>query len=174
MIYCIHLFIPIRSFIPCSDLEDKRQVPKEAGQALADKWGVPFFECSAFTRKNLEEVWFKAVRLAREIEEEANETNLTRQKSTDQEKEESAIASCLCGSSKWNPDGTMKKATDNIQFFRMSYMELIDYAFSPRVCAISDCSMNALSVHSGQGQAASGYDRTSRFGTKEFPDRQEL
>jgi small GTP-binding protein len=40
-----------------SDLEDKRQVSKEEGQDLADKYGINFFETSAKTGENVEEVF---------------------------------------------------------------------------------------------------------------------
>lgn len=128
-IHCIHplsflnVSVANHLFCPFSDLEDKREVSKEAGEELAKKWGVPFFECSAYTETNLRELWVEAVRLARNIEEDAQ---FQRQKTEDHKDDEksSFCKECLCGggrSSKWNADGTMKKATDDIQFFGMKY-----------------------------------------------------
>lgn len=39
-----------------ADLESDREVSKEDGKALADKFGCPFFETSAKTRVNVDEV----------------------------------------------------------------------------------------------------------------------
>ena len=41
------------------DLEDKRKVSKEEGQALADKFGIPFFETSAKSNINISEAFMK-------------------------------------------------------------------------------------------------------------------
>ncbi len=38
------------------DLEQDREVTKDEGKALADKFGCPFFETSAKTRVNVDEV----------------------------------------------------------------------------------------------------------------------
>eukprot|EP00300_Choanocystis_sp_HF-7_P009130 c16276_g1_i1.p1 GENE.c16276_g1_i1~~c16276_g1_i1.p1 ORF type:complete len:215 (-),score=59.09 c16276_g1_i1:133-744(-) len=47
-----------------SDLEDKRQVSTQEGQALAAEFGIPFFETSAKTDENVEESF---VTMARDI-----------------------------------------------------------------------------------------------------------
>lgn len=39
------------------DLADKREVTVEQGEALAKKFGVPFFETSAKTRHNINEIF---------------------------------------------------------------------------------------------------------------------
>ena len=53
-----------------SDLEDKRQVNTEEGQQLADKYGIPFYEASAKTGKNVDEIFYNtAAEIARKIEE---------------------------------------------------------------------------------------------------------
>ena len=44
------------------DLDDERQVSKDEGQALAEKWGCSFFEASALTKVNDKEVFFQVVR----------------------------------------------------------------------------------------------------------------
>ena len=43
-----------------SDLEDKRQVSQEEGQELAEKYGLEFYETSAKTGSNVDEVFFKS------------------------------------------------------------------------------------------------------------------
>ena len=44
------------------DLEKDRQVPKQAGETLAAKWGCPFYEASAKERINNEQCFFDVVR----------------------------------------------------------------------------------------------------------------
>lgn len=44
------------------DLEEQRQVSTEEGQELAKKLGCPFFEVSAKTKENLDEVFSELVR----------------------------------------------------------------------------------------------------------------
>ena len=44
-----------------SDLNDKRQVSTEEGQDLADKFGILFFEISAKTRENVDNIFEKSV-----------------------------------------------------------------------------------------------------------------
>ena len=53
-----------------SDLEEEREVRKEEGQDLADKYAINFFETSAKTGKNVEEVFNNsAEQIATNIEE---------------------------------------------------------------------------------------------------------
>ena len=52
-----------------SDLEINRQVMKEEGEELAEKNGIPFYETSAKTGENVNEVFFKS---AEEIVEKIN------------------------------------------------------------------------------------------------------
>lgn len=51
------------------DKEDEREVNKEEGQTLADKYGIPFVECSALKPINCTEVFDKAVREIRRLDE---------------------------------------------------------------------------------------------------------
>eukprot|EP01091_Cochliopodium_minus_P002718 TRINITY_DN1256_c0_g1_i5.p1 TRINITY_DN1256_c0_g1~~TRINITY_DN1256_c0_g1_i5.p1 ORF type:complete len:186 (-),score=37.62 TRINITY_DN1256_c0_g1_i5:160-717(-) len=53
------------------DLEDQRAVTKEEGQNLAKEWNCPFFESSAKTRYNIEELFYDLIRqiLKREMPE---------------------------------------------------------------------------------------------------------
>jgi len=46
------------------DLADKREVGTTEGAELAKSFGLPFFETSAKTRVNIEEVFYQAVREA--------------------------------------------------------------------------------------------------------------
>ena len=39
------------------DLEEDRQVPKDQGEELAKRYGIPFFETSAKTGENVEEMF---------------------------------------------------------------------------------------------------------------------
>ena len=53
-----------------SDLEDKRQVNTEEGQQLADKYGIPFYEASAKTGQNVEEIFYNSAdEIAKKIDE---------------------------------------------------------------------------------------------------------
>ena len=53
-----------------SDLEDKRKVNTEEGQQLADKYGIPFYEASAKTGKNVEEIFYNSAdEIAKKIEQ---------------------------------------------------------------------------------------------------------
>ena len=52
------------------DLEEQREVTTEEGQELADKLGIPFFESSAKTGKNVYEIFKKSAEgIAKKIEE---------------------------------------------------------------------------------------------------------
>jgi len=50
------------------DLTNDREVPTTEGQALAKRWGAPFFESSAKTRHNIDEPIFELVRNIPRIE----------------------------------------------------------------------------------------------------------
>ncbi|KAL0338346.1 UNVERIFIED_CONTAM: Ras-related protein RABE1c [Sesamum angustifolium] len=52
--------------------ESKRAVPTSKGQALADEYGIKFFETSAKTNMNVEEVFFS---IARDIKQRLAETD---------------------------------------------------------------------------------------------------
>mmetsp|Transcript_397 Transcript_397/g.518 ORF Transcript_397/g.518 Transcript_397/m.518 type:complete len:199 (-) Transcript_397:310-906(-) len=52
------------------DLEGDRDVSKEEGQQLADKWKVPFYETSAKTRTNVDEVFTELVRIVAQSKKE--------------------------------------------------------------------------------------------------------
>ena len=47
------------------DLDGDREVPTSEGKTLSEKFGVPFFETSAKTRVNVDEVFFELVRLVK-------------------------------------------------------------------------------------------------------------
>ena len=47
------------------DLEGDREVPTSEGKTLGEKFKVPFFETSAKTRVNVDEVFFELVRLVK-------------------------------------------------------------------------------------------------------------
>ncbi|XP_019428879.1 PREDICTED: ras-related protein RABE1c-like [Lupinus angustifolius] len=52
--------------------ESKRAVPTSRGQALADEYGIKFFETSAKTNMNVEEVFFS---IARDIKRRLADTD---------------------------------------------------------------------------------------------------
>ena len=53
-----------------SDLEDKRQVSKEEGQELADKYGIQFYETSAKTGDNVDAIFYNSAdEIAKKIDE---------------------------------------------------------------------------------------------------------
>ena len=45
------------------DLEDKRQIPTEKGQEIADKYGIAFFETSAKTGENVVKIFEESVKV---------------------------------------------------------------------------------------------------------------
>ena len=53
-----------------TDLEDKREVSTEEGQELADKYGIDFYESSAKTGENIEEIFYNS---ANEIAKRINQ-----------------------------------------------------------------------------------------------------
>ncbi|KAL3579855.1 hypothetical protein D5086_017690 [Populus alba] len=52
--------------------ESKRAVPTSKGQALADEYGIKFFETSAKTNQNVEQVFFS---IARDIKQRLSDTD---------------------------------------------------------------------------------------------------
>ena len=62
------------------DLEDERKIPTEEGESLAAKYGIPFFEISAKTRVNLEEMITTIVREVKSHAEKINNSNTEKQK----------------------------------------------------------------------------------------------
>ncbi|XP_071933863.1 ras-related protein RABE1c isoform X3 [Coffea arabica] len=59
--------------------ESKRAVPTSKGQALADEYGIKFFETSAKTNLNVEEVFFS---IARDIKQRLADTDSKAEAST--------------------------------------------------------------------------------------------
>ena len=54
-----------------SDFENRRQVTKAEAEQLAESWGCPFFETSAKTGENVEEVFAEVVREVRKARGDA-------------------------------------------------------------------------------------------------------
>ena len=53
-----------------SDLEDRRQVTTEEGQELADKYGLQFYETSAKTGVNVENIFYESAdEIAKKIDQ---------------------------------------------------------------------------------------------------------
>ena len=53
-----------------SDLEDRRQVSKDEGQELADKYGIQFYETSAKTGDNVDAIFYNSAdEIAKKIDE---------------------------------------------------------------------------------------------------------
>ncbi len=57
------------------DLDSDREVPTSEGKTLAEKFDVPFFETSAKTRVNVDEVFFELVRLVKKYKTETVEAD---------------------------------------------------------------------------------------------------
>jgi len=62
------------------DLEQDREVTKDEGKALADKFSCPFFETSAKTRVNVDEVFEELVRIVQQSKRVAGEATTATQK----------------------------------------------------------------------------------------------
>nr|GFA05997.1 Ras-related protein RABE1c [Tanacetum cinerariifolium] len=83
--------------------ESKRVVPTAKGQALADEYGIKFFETSANTNLNVEEVFFS---IAKDIKQRLSDTNTKAEPSTIKINQPDALArngqaaqkSACCGS----------------------------------------------------------------------------
>ncbi|GKV28484.1 hypothetical protein SLEP1_g37534 [Rubroshorea leprosula] len=83
--------------------ESKRAVPTSKGQALADEYGIKFFETSAKTNMNVEEVFFSIARDIKQrlaesdnkVESQAINLNQSGQAATGSE---AAQKSACCGS----------------------------------------------------------------------------
>ena len=58
------------------DLEHEREVSIEDGKRLAGSWGCPFFETSAKSKRNVDQLFAEIVR-------ETNHVNLPRKKKND-------------------------------------------------------------------------------------------
>lgn len=65
-----------------SDLNDKREVSKEAAAELAASWNVPYIETSAKTRQNVDNVFYDIIREIMKRREAQQITNTNSKKST--------------------------------------------------------------------------------------------
>ena len=69
------------------DLEGDREVPTTEGKSLGEKFKVPFFETSAKTRVNVDEVFFELVRLVKKYKNDTSEPS--------EEKNDSSGGCCI-------------------------------------------------------------------------------
>ena len=99
------------------DLEEQRKVTTETGKAFADKYNVPFFECSSKTQKNLDELWIESVRLSRRIEEKYASSRTVK---ISEEIKEYTQKSKMCCRGSLNDNNRKKNATDDIRFFSVN------------------------------------------------------
>ena len=113
------------------DLEDDRKVPAEVGKELADKYNVPFYECSCFKEIRLDEMWSETVRLYFKMLEEDASAKKAKERAMELEKEMNKKKSTCCGYKKDD-----EKSTDNIQFFAVGEESLPKDTIQPPVLGI--------------------------------------
>ncbi|KAI3989411.1 hypothetical protein MKX01_032513 [Papaver californicum] len=89
----------VNKFLLATRLIWMKAVPTAEGQALADEYGIKFFETSAKTNLNVEQVFFS---VARDIKERLSETDTRPEPSTVRinptDQPEAAPKSACCGS----------------------------------------------------------------------------
>ncbi|TVU39911.1 hypothetical protein EJB05_13355 [Eragrostis curvula] len=100
--------------------ESKRAVPTSKGQALADEYGIKFFETSAKTNLNVEQVFFS---IARDIKQRLSETDskpeertISINKSEGGAEATTSQRSACCGSQPITNHTTMAKPATRITF----------------------------------------------------------